>query len=126
MKNTNNVETKTGINRRDLLCGAVASTAVAVISAQALASPAPAAGALKLVAETDPTAKALGYVHDPVASKSQRPDKQGVKGADQVCINCQLYTKQGEIDKAEVGKCTMIMGGSVKGKGWCKSWMKKV
>ena len=121
------METKSGINRRDLLCGAVATTAVAVISAQALANPAaPAAGALKLVAETDPTAKALGYVHDPIASKTQRPDKQGVKGADQICINCQLYTKQGEIDKAEVGKCTMIMGGSVKGKGWCKSWMKKV
>jgi len=113
------------LNRRELVCNAVLGTAAVIVSANALANPAPAAGALKLVSETDAVAKALGYVHDPVAAKVQRPDKQGVKGSEQLCSNCQLYTKQGEIDKKEVGKCTMIMNGSVKANGWCKSWVKK-
>ena len=95
-----------------------------VLVAATSATPKPAgAGALKWVPETDPTAKALKYVSD--ATKANRTDRSGVKGKDQNCSNCSLYTKQGEIDGKEAGKCLMIQGGSVAATGWCGSWAKK-
>ncbi|MCX6126674.1 MAG: high-potential iron-sulfur protein, partial [Proteobacteria bacterium] len=89
------------------------------------ATPNPSAGAsgLKWVPETDPTAKALKYVSD--ATKANRTDRSGVKGKDQNCAGCSLYTKQGTIDGKEAGKCLMIQGGSVTAIGWCGSWAKK-
>ena len=82
--------------------------------------------ALKFVGGEDPVAKALGYVADASkASATDRKDKGGVKAKDQLCNNCALYTKHANIDGKEAGKCTMIQGGSVAGKGWCKSWIAK-
>lgn len=78
---------------------------------------------LKLVPDSDPTAKALGYV--PEASQGKREKKGAVEGKDQHCGNCQMYVKQGDVSGKEVGKCLMIMGGAVYSAGWCKSWVKK-
>lgn len=83
----------------------------------------PAAGALKWIAESDPTAKALKYVAD--ASTAKREKRGTTEGKDQNCSNCQLYTKQGEIDGKEAGKCLMLQNGSVAATGWCASWVKK-
>jgi hypothetical protein len=102
--------------------GSLAATALA----QEKKTPAKAPGAnaaLELVKEDDPLPKGLGYVHD--ATKTTRADKAGTKGADQLCSNCQFYVKSGEINKAEVGKCTLFPRGVVKANGWCKSWIKK-
>jgi hypothetical protein len=92
-------------------------------SAAPAAAPAAAAGALELVKEDDPLPKGLGYMHD--STKAPRVDKAGTKAADQLCLNCQFYTKAGEINKEEVGKCQLFPKGVVKSNGWCKSWIKK-
>lgn len=91
--------------------------------AAAPAAPAAGAGALELVKEDDPLPKGLGYMHD--STKAPRVDKAGTKAADQHCLNCQFYTKAGEINKEEVGKCQLFPKGVVKSNGWCKSWIKK-
>jgi len=56
----------------------------------------------------DPTAKALGYVHE-------------TANADQKCNNCNFW--QG--GDAEWGGCTLFPGKGVSANGWCKSWIKK-
>ncbi|MFC5525603.1 high-potential iron-sulfur protein [Rhodanobacter ginsengisoli] len=63
------------------------------------------------VSETDPTAKALGYVED--ASKSTNPKHKA--GDD--CSNCQFYTG-GATGR---GACQLFPGKSVAAKGWCVS-----
>jgi hypothetical protein len=102
---------------------AKAEPAKAKPAAAPAAPAAPAAGALELVKEDDPLPKGLGYLHD--ATKATRVDKAGTKAADQTCLNCQFYTKAGEVNKEEVGKCQLFPKGVVKAKGWCKSWIKK-
>jgi hypothetical protein len=115
------------INRRNLLkqlamSAPVAAGALAAVKAYAQA-PAGAKPELKLVPDTDGTAKALKYVGD--GTKATRPDKAGVKGADQKCSTCQFYAKAGEVGGKEAGKCVMIQGGLVLAQGWCVSWTKK-
>jgi len=63
------------------------------------------------LSESDPTAKALGYVED--ASKSANPKRKA--GDD--CANCQFYTA-GANDR---GPCQLFPGKSVHAKGWCVS-----
>ena len=94
--------------------GALAQTAVK----------APAAGTppLKLVPDSDPTAKALGYVPD--ATKAKRVKRGAVEAKDQNCAGCQMYTKAGTVGPDEVGKCLMLPSGMVKASGWCNSWVK--
>jgi hypothetical protein len=119
------------LNRRNLLkkfamSAPIAAATMAAMKAYAAGpAAAPAAGKpeLKLVPDTDGTAKALKYVHD--ASKATRPDKAGVKGAEQKCSNCQFYSKAGDVGGKEAGKCLMIQGGLVLAEGWCVSWTKK-
>ncbi len=98
--------------------------------AQAPAAKAPAASAkpgtptCNPVPDSDPVAKAIKYAVD--GSKvADRPAKMGVEGKDQACSSCQLFTKQGEANGQEFGKCTMIATGCVNGKGWCTAWVKK-
>ncbi len=55
----------------------------------------------------DPTAKALGYVHESTT-------------AGQLCNNCNFW-KGGD---AEWGACQLFPGKAVAAKGWCKSWIK--
>jgi hypothetical protein len=115
------------LNRRNLLKKFAMSAPVAAVTMAAMkayaAAPAAAKPELKLVPDTDGTAKALKYVPD--ATKATRPDKAGVKGADQKCANCQFYSKAGEVGGKEAGKCLMIQGGLVLAEGWCVSWTKK-
>ena len=125
---------KRSLNRRQVCLGVAALPAALAVAAsmRAFGADAPKAGApaasapaggLKLVADTDPVAKALGYVHD--ASTATRIKKGAVEGKDQHCGNCKMYTKQGDLNGKEVGKCQMINGGSVAVGGWCKSWIPK-
>jgi hypothetical protein len=118
--------------RRDLILKAstllpaglalLATSRVFAADKPAAAKPA-AAGTAKLVAETDPTAKALKYVHD--ATKAKREKRGVTEGKDQNCSNCQLYTMPTKIDGKDAGKCLMIQGGLVAAAGWCASWAKK-
>ena len=68
----------------------------------------------------DPVAAALKYVHD--AANAERPEKQGVPGAEQVCTNCQFV--QGN-DGDEWRPCMLFPGKAVSARGWCASWTKK-
>jgi hypothetical protein len=121
------------LNRRQVLQKLAVAVPVTVVAANAVramaeapaAKPAAAAAGpeLKLVPETDETAKALKYVPD--ATKATRVDKMGVAGKDQNCKNCQFYTKAGEVKGQEVGKCLMLPAGMVNATGWCMSWTKK-
>lgn len=63
------------------------------------------------VSETDPTAKALGYVED--ASKTTNAKRK----AGDYCDNCQFYTG-GSTGR---GPCQLFPGKSVNAKGWCVS-----
>ena len=114
-------------SRRNLLLKAAALIPAGIAVAASSKLLAQAGGAkpaeLKLVPETDATAKALKYVGD--ATKAKREKRGVTEGKDQTCKNCQLYTKQGEIGGKEVGKCLMIQGGMVTAAGWCGSWAKK-
>ena len=86
-------------------------------------TPATGATALTLVPDSDPTAKALGYVAD--ATKAKRVKRGAVEAKDQSCAGCQMYTKAGSIGPDEVGKCLMLPSGMVKASGWCNSWVKR-
>jgi len=72
-------------------------------------------GAQPHVAESDPTAKALGYVED--ASKVDKTKFPAFKpGAH--CATCNFY--QGKAGD-EYGPCQIFPGKSVAAKGWCAS-----
>lgn len=72
-------------------------------------------------------AVSLNYVEDHKAIKDAnlKADRQGVKFEAQKCSGCALYTKVGNKDGQEVGKCTVLPGSLVKGNAWCTSWSKK-
>ena len=76
-------------------------------------------GVLPQADEKDPTAQALGYLHD-----ATKVDKAKFKqyAAGQTCANCQLY--QGKPADAWA-PCTIFPGKQVNGKGWCSAWVKK-
>jgi High potential iron-sulfur protein len=95
--------------RRALLQQAALGLSLAPL-ALALA-PSAAAGALPLISEQDPAAKAVHYVED--ASRA----KGAASGAD--CSSCSLY---GAAAGATQGTCTLFPGKLVKAAGWCSSW----
>ena len=97
------------MNRRRFISGIAATMTVGgLVTVRASAEELPR------VSEDDPTAKALGYVHDATTvDASARP-------ADRFCYNCQLY--QADAD-APWGGCAIFPGKAVAGKGWCKSWV---
>ena len=73
------------------------------------------------VSEDDPTAKAMGYLHDAnqvdVAKYAKRAGEAGSK---QFCHNCKLYqagTGEGW------GACAIFPGKEVNAKGWCNAWV---
>ena len=76
-------------------------------------------GALPQLDEKEPTAQALGYIHD-----ATKVDKAKFKqyAAGQTCANCQLY--QGKPADAWA-PCPILPGKLVAGKGWCSAWVKK-
>ncbi|PWK92963.1 high-potential iron-sulfur protein [Fulvimonas soli] len=63
------------------------------------------------LAETDPTAKALGYVED--ASQTKDPKHK----AGDTCANCQFYSG----GPTGYGPCQLFPGKAVSSKGWCVS-----
>lgn len=74
---------------------------------------------LPKVSPKDAVAGALGYVEDTKAvDKTRFPNHK----PDQICGNCQLYTKQ---PKSAYGPCTLFPGKVVAEQGWCASWIKK-
>ena len=71
---------------------------------------------LPKVAEEDPMAKALNYVHDArTVDAAKRP-------SDRFCNNCALYA--GGSDEAWAG-CSIFPGKAVAGQGWCSAWAPK-
>lgn len=93
-------------------------TSLGAASALALASRQALADAPK-VAETDPTAQALGYKLD--ATKVDKA-KYPKYAAGQECSNCQFF--QGKPTDA-FAPCPMFGGKLVSGKGWCSAYSKK-
>jgi hypothetical protein len=102
------------LSRRQLLQGALAGLAavpaVTLVAGSASAEP---------LAESDPTAKSLGYVTDAkkVDAKANPNYKPG-----QICGNCMQYT--GKAGSTEV-PCNIFPGKTVKAAGWCKVWVLK-
>ena len=96
-------------SRRRFLKIAAGTAAVAAV-AGVLPKTARAAD-LPHVSESDPTAKALGYVED--ASKTKDPKHK----AGDTCANCQFYSG----GPTGYGPCQLFPGKSVSAKGWCVS-----
>lgn len=100
-------------NRRTFILHSVAGTGALAVAATVHAQAQP------MVAETDPTATALGYKAD--ATKVDKA-KNPKYAAGQLCNNCALY--QGKAtDKAAA--CPLFAGKQVAGAGWCSAWAKK-
>lgn len=101
----------------------IRSTALIVaVPAAATAVTARADNHLTLIDESDPSAVALGYLHD--ASKvdtTKFPKKAGPEGAKQLCLNCSLYQPKTET----VGGCSIFPGKNVAAQGWCNVWAPK-
>jgi len=102
------------LSRRQLLQTAIAGLA-AVPAATLLAG---TAGA-EMLAETDATAKSLGYVADAkrVDPKANPNSKTGQKGP-----NCLQNTGKAG---AASGPCNIFPGKDVAAAGWCKVWVLK-
>lgn len=98
------------IESRRRFLKAAAGTAAAAVVIGNLPRVARAAD-LPHLADSDPTAKALGYVED--ASKTT--DAKHKAGDD--CANCQFYTG----GATGYGPCQLFPGKSVAAKGWCVS-----
>lgn len=91
--------------------------AASVASATML--PAESRAAAPLLAESDPTATALGYKTDVAkVDKAKFPRYQ----PGQACANCQLF--QGK-PGAATGPCLTYGGKLVYAKGWCNAYVKK-
>jgi hypothetical protein len=89
-----------------------------VVSTLALSRTAFAADAQK-VAESDPTAQALGYKLDAATVDKAKFPKYA---AGQDCGNCSFY--QGKAADAYAG-CPMFGAKQVASKGWCNAYNKK-
>ncbi|WP_158885279.1 high-potential iron-sulfur protein [Rhodanobacter sp. L36] len=104
MSNTPDIE-----SRRRFLKWATAGAATAVLL---VGSPRFArADDLPALTETDPTAKALGYVENGSVSGNAKHK------AGDVCSNCQFYGG-GSTGR---GPCQLFPGKSVNARGWCLS-----
>ncbi len=110
------------LSRRRFLGTALAAAALVPVAGRGLIATAHA-GELAKVTEDDPTAVALGYVHDATKVDTAKfPKRAGDAGASQFCHNCSLYqAAEGE----EWGKCSIFPGKLVKGAGWCNAWVAK-
>jgi len=79
------------------------------------------AGDLPQLDPSDPTAKALVYVHDAADVDTSNPLAARFE-AGQDCANCAQI--QGE-EGAEWRPCGIFPGKSVNAKGWCSVWVGK-
>jgi len=106
-----------GMSRRELIDRALRATVLTAPLAL-IGEHARAAG-LKALDESDPTAKALGFVSDgsrldPAANP---PFKAGAR-----CANCTQF--QGKATEATAG-CGIFAGRSVPAGGWCVAWTRR-
>ncbi len=69
--------------------------------------------------EADPTAMALGYVHDATAVDKEKFPRYT---DDMLCSTCALYTGA---DGEEWGPCAIFPGKMVAAAGWCNSFAPK-
>ena len=75
------------------------------------------------VSESEPTAQALGYVHDAAqADITKFPKRAGASGAQQFCSNCNFFQADAQ---TEWGPCVMFGNKLVRGQGWCNGWVAK-
>lgn len=66
----------------------------------------------------DPTAAALGYVHDTTTvDKAANPNHE----PSQMCSNCVLI----QSEEGDWRPCAIFPGKNVNANGWCKSWAPK-
>ena len=107
-------DSHTNKGRRTLLKAAL-SSAVAVPLSSLVLSRQTHAGDLPPLAEDDPAAKGLAYVHD--ASKSTDPKHK----PDQFCKNCNLVRG----DAGQWRQCAIFPGKGVNENGWCTAWVLK-
>ena len=105
-------------DRRDAL-GLIVGGVVIIPVTTLLSTKAAAASDLPHVAEDDPTARALRYVHD--ATTAERTDKGGTPGEKQLCSNCNFI----RADSGEWRPCQLFPGKAVNENGWCASWFLK-
>ncbi len=105
-------------DRRDALGLIVGGVAIIPVAAL-LSTEAPGATDLPIVAEDDPTARALRYVHD--ATKAERTTRGGTPGEKQLCSNCTFI----RADTGEWRPCQLFPGKAVNENGWCASWFEK-
>jgi hypothetical protein len=120
--------------RREALKKMATLSAVALVAPKVFAEKRRGGGAaaggdanLPLVEPGKGMAASVNYFHrhEDIKDAKLKADRQGVKWEKQYCNNCMLYTKVGNKNGEEVGKCTLFQGQLVKGQGWCASWAKK-
>jgi hypothetical protein len=99
-------------SRRTFLITSIGAVSALALSREALAD-------APKVAESDPTAQALGYKAD--ASQVDKA-KYAKYAAGQDCGNCSFY--QGKPTDA-FAPCPMFAGKQVAAKGWCSAYNKK-
>lgn len=107
----NHTETPNRSRRRFVRAGAAAVVAVPLAS---LLAQRPSLAQEK-VEESDPTAQALGYVHDASTTDNEKYEEG------QLCSNCQYYLKAQEQDGW--APCPIIQNKLVNGDGWCNVWV---
>ncbi|MEM5327374.1 high-potential iron-sulfur protein [Paraburkholderia sp. JHI2823] len=99
-------------SRRSFLITSIGVASTLALSRQAFAD-------APKVAESDPTAQALGYKLDATQVDKAKFAKYA---AGQDCSNCSFY--QGKATDA-FAPCPMFGGKQVAGKGWCSAYNKK-
>jgi len=102
-------------SRRSFIALAGVTGAAALVGMRPALTFAQAGAALPHVTESDPTAKALGYVED--ASKVDKTKFPTYKSGAQ-CATCNFF--QGKAGDA-YGPCQIFPGKAVAAKGWCAS-----
>lgn len=124
------------MNRRELLISLAAVTGIAtvfptLVKAERKRGETASAGPV-LVDPKDPQAKAVNYAakHKDITDKALQAERNGVKWADQTCLNCAFYdkTKEVTVGGVKAGPCLMpfAAGKVVAQAGWCSTWAKKV
>lgn len=106
-------------SRRRFIALAGVTGAAALVGIRPALTFAQGGGALPHVAESDPTAKALGYVED--ASKVDKTKFPAYKPGSR-CSTCNFFQGKASDD---YGPCQIFPGKAVSAKGWCASYSAK-
>ncbi|HUI58615.1 MAG TPA: high-potential iron-sulfur protein [Steroidobacteraceae bacterium] len=104
-----------GQSRRSFISLVGIAGAAALLGARPQSAPAQAGGQLPHLADSDPTAKALGYTED--AGKVDKTKFPSYKAGAR-CATCNFY--QGAAGQA-YGPCQIFPGKAVNANGWCAS-----